>query len=102
MANLSSELSALDGKFKRIKINKGKVTWKDCYKAESEIIADLMTVKYDANIYVGVTPYYTGYNYIHSFAKRVQSGIELTEKQMKQAKRLAPEIRKAALVAKYI
>ena len=44
---------------------------------------------------------YRGYGYIHSFARRVQMGMDLTEAQMRQAKRLAKEIKKAAAVAAF-
>ena len=35
-----------------------------------------------------MTPMFRGYQYIFSFAKRLQDGRELTPKQMAQAKRL--------------
>lgn len=41
---------------------------------------------------------YKGYEYIHSFAKQVQNGKTLSEKQIRQCKRLALEIKKAASI----
>lgn len=72
----------------------GKVTWKDVYDTEQDIINDLLMIDYDENPRL----FYSGYEYIHSFARRVQGGKELTPAQMRQAKRLAVEIRKAALL----
>ena len=50
-----------------------------------------------------VAPYLTfkGYEYIYSFASRVQCGGELSAKQMTQCKRLAAEIRKAEAIKDY-
>jgi argonaute-like protein implicated in RNA metabolism and viral defense len=73
----------------------GKVTWKDVYNTEEDIINDLMVIDYEEK---NVMFFDSGYEYIHSFARRVQGGKELTPAQMRQAKRLAVEIRKAALL----
>ena len=70
--------------------------WTDIYNSEDEIIADLKIIHIpgkNEQIF-SFAPLYAGYEYIHSFAKQVQSGKELTEKQMKQCKRLALEIKK--------
>ena len=79
-----------------------KVAWTDLYTSEEELFADLRKVEIPANgeaPSVGFTPLYTGYEYIHSFAKRLQAGGSLTEKQVTMAKRLALQIRKAAAIA---
>lgn len=47
---------------------------------------------------MGTSVAYKGYEYIHSFAKRVQDGKELSDAQMRQAKRIASEIKKAWLI----
>jgi len=74
---------------------KGKATkWTDVYASEAELIADLSTLHIPGqNEKMPVPAVYKGYEYIHGFAKRVQAGNELTESQMKQAKRLAVEIK---------
>lgn len=76
-----------------------KVAWTEVYNTEEDIINDLMIIDYNQNpVYISRQHFYRGYEYIHSFARRVQSGKDLTPAQMKQAKRLAVEIRKAALL----
>jgi len=44
----------------------------------------------------------SGYAYIGSFVKQIQSGKKLSDKQMIQCKRLASEIYKAKLLMDYI
>ena len=78
------------------------VKWTDVFETEEAIIEALKRVEIPANgepPFVGFSPLYKGYEYVHSFAKRVQAGSELTEKQMIMAKRIALEIRKAASIA---
>ena len=85
-------------------MNKGgikKVKWTDIYSSEDEIIEDLKKVEIPVNEeppFAGMTPMFKGYQYIYSFSKRLQGGKELTPNQMKQAKRLALEIKKAASI----
>jgi hypothetical protein len=75
------------------------VKWNQIYSAEKEIVDDLKNVHIpDANDWYGIAALYKGYEYIHSFARQVQAGKELTEKQMRQCKRLALEIKKAASI----
>jgi len=80
----------------------GPVPFERIYDSEQELLADLRVVHIMTRLELamfGSVPPYKGYEYIHSFAKTVQNGAELSEKQMKQAKRLAKEIKKAAAVA---
>ena len=76
------------------------VKWTAIYANEAELIAELAGVNVPAN---NVAPVYTyiGYEYVHSFAKRVQAGRELTEAQLRQAKRIAIQIHKAYLIREY-
>jgi hypothetical protein len=67
--------------------------WTDCYKTEQELIDDMMLTLSDER-----TAYYyqlvKGYKYIDSFKKYYQKNGKLTDKQMTQLKRLAPEVYK--------
>ena len=77
-----------------------EVNWTDVYNSEAEIIEDLKKVHIPGHkeeyLILGL---YNGFQYIHSFAQRVQAGKELTEKQLLQCKRLAVEIKKAANIS---
>lgn len=78
-----------------------KVKWTDIYSSEDELINDLKKVEIPASgqpPFAGMTPMFRGYQYIFSFAKRLQDGRELTPKQMAQAKRIALEIKKASSI----
>lgn len=77
-----------------------QVKWNDVFSSEEELVEAL------ANVFIPkgrIAPIYTfrGYEYIYSFAYYVQKGWTLSEKQMKQAKRLALEIKKAAAIKEY-
>lgn len=76
------------------------VKWTELYTNESEIIADLKKVYIPKN---RTAPAYTfrGYEYIYSFAYYVNKGWTLSANQMKQCKRLALEIKKAAAIGEY-
>ena len=76
-----------------------KEKWTDFFDSEEDIVKSLMNIKIfdESKIMCGMTPAYTGYIYIHSFAQRVQSGKELTKPQLTQAKRIAKQIRRAEL-----
>ena len=68
------------------------IKWTDLYKTEAEIVEDLKRIripKSNRNLV------YNGYEFIHSFARQVQNGKSLSDKQMVQAKRLAEEIKRA-------
>lgn len=73
------------------------VKWNDIYNSTDEIIEELKQIHIPniKNEWLGINPLYKGYEYIHSFAKQVQSGKTLSEKQLAQCKRLAKEIKKA-------
>ena len=71
--------------------------WTDIYDTEQEIIDDMMQL--DAN--PDNKPMHKlvrGYEFIQSFQRRLEKGIELSDKQIVQLKRLAPSI----AYAKYI
>ena len=88
-------ISKVQNKFATV----SKVKWTDVYSSESEIINDLLRIHIPRiSEWCGIT-FYKGYEYIHSFAKQVQSGKVLSEKQLIQCKRLALEIKKAASIA---
>ena len=90
-----------DTKFKYVK-GIDTVKWTDVYTSEQEIIDDLKQVHIptsaELETITAYGPLYTGYEYIHSFAKTVQSGKELTKKQLTQCKRLAVEIKRAVAI----
>ncbi len=72
------------------------VKWNEIYTSEEEIINELKQIHIpEKNEWFGINPLYKGYEYIHSFAKQVQNGRTLTDKQTTQCKRLATEIKKA-------
>ncbi len=93
------EAGKIDSRFPDFK----KITWNEVYDSEDAILEDLMIVHVPtrAEFTGAVSQLYRGYEYIHSFARTVQSGRSLSEAQMRQAKRLAREIKKAAAVAAY-
>lgn len=78
----------------------GGVKWTNFFKNEEAIVSALkeIPIKDPMEIYMGMSVAYKGYEYIHSFAKRVQDGKELSDAQMRQAKRIASEIKKAWLI----
>ena len=81
--------------------NLDSVAWTDVYSTMEELIADLKKVY----IPEGRTPMgrcFTGYEFIYSFAFYVQKGWQLSAKQFTQAKRLAVEIKKAAIASEYV
>lgn len=76
-----------------------KYKWTDIYDSENEIINDLKLV--DEEVFMktfnAFAPWYKGYEFIHSFSKQIAQGKTLSPKQMTQCKRLASEIKKAAI-----
>ena len=82
----------LKGEYDRKKLMTGKsVKWTEVFGSVEEIIATLKAIPFNVNV-TYPNPY-TGYEYIHSFAKAVQSGKELSEAQIRQTKKLATQIR---------
>ena len=67
--------------------------WNDIYKHEQELINDMMLAWSDDKK-VMYSKLCKGYVYIESFKKYYTKNGKLTEKQMTQLKRLAPEIYK--------
>lgn len=92
--------SKIEGDFERKRLAGKKVKWDEIYSTEAEIISVLEKIYIPKN---RKAPYGTfkGYEYIYSFAYFVQNGKTLSEAQMKQAKRLATEIKKAEAIADY-
>ncbi len=75
------------------------VSWNKIYNSETEIVEDLKQIHIpDKSEPLAVYRLYKGYEYIHSFAKQVQNEKTLSEKQLKQCKRLALEIKKAVAI----
>ena len=67
--------------------------WTDYYNTEQELIDDILRTRSNP----GSAYYYQlvkGYEYIDSFKKYYKTHGNLTERQMTQLKRLAPEIYK--------
>lgn len=67
-----------------------KVSWKDVYKSEKELVEDLKKIdidKYKANTML------KGYVYIDSFKKQLDNNKTLTSKQLTQTKRLSKYIK---------
>jgi len=73
------------------------VAWEDVYDSEQEMIDDLKKVYIPKNR-VAPTLTFKGYEYIYSFAYYVQKGWTLSDKQLRQCKRLAKEIKKASAI----
>lgn len=71
-----------------------RCTWNEIYENEVELVNDLMRI--NLNTYRYKLP--RGTEYIKSFQQRIKNGGVLTEKQMVQLKRLAPEIAYALYV----
>lgn len=87
----------IDDKYRK---NLDSVKWSTVYYSEAEIVEDLKKIRIpEKGELIAVYRLYAGYEYIHSFARWVQNGKTLTEKQMRQCKRLALEIKKAAAIA---
>ena len=76
----------------------GETKWNDIYTSEQELINDLeyVYIPKDKTAPFGT---FKGYEYIYSFAYYVRKGWKLSEKQIRQAKRLAKEIKKASMIA---
>ena len=65
-----------------------RIKWDSIYDSEEELVSDLLlSEKYQER-------YTKGYGYLESFKKQVLAGKTLSEKQMTQLKRLAPEVYK--------
>ena len=77
------------------------IKWTEVFGTEQELIEAIKVIPIPKD---RVAPPYTfkGYVYIFSFAERLQKGIDLTEGQIKQAKRLAVEIEKARAIIEYM
>lgn len=78
-----------------------KVVWSDIFASEDELVEALRSLYIPKNR-TEFTSCFKGYEYIYSFAYYVQKGWTLSTAQMRQAKRLALEIKKAQIVTSYI
>ena len=78
----------------------GSVKWTRFFDSEEDIILALSQIPIidEYNLVCGSIPAYSGYKYIHSFAKTIRSGNTLSDAQMRQAKRIAAEIKKAYVI----
>ena len=85
--------SQIDAKFGVKEVN-----WEDIYLSEQDIMDDLRKVYIPKDRTAPINTF-KGYEYIYSFAFYVQKGWGLSEKQMRQCKRLSKEIKKAAAIA---
>ena len=81
-----------------------KYKWSDIYESEDALVAELVHIDAEIgeDVINPVAPFYKGYEFIHSFAKQLQRGKDLSDKQMIQAKRLAKEIKKASIVMAHV
>lgn len=97
--NICTELEA-----ERFRLTRGdqvSVKWNDVYSSEEALVEAIKGVAIPSNM-VAPNCTFKGYGYIFSFAKRLQDGKELTEAQLRQAKRLAFEIKKANAISEYM
>ena len=77
------------------------VKWSDVFPSEEALVEALRDIAIPSNR-VAPRNTFRGYEYIFSFAKRLQDGKELTEAQLRQAKRMALEIKKANAISEYM
>lgn len=78
----------------------GSIKWTDVFGSEQEIVEALGKIYIPKSRTAPVSTF-KGYEYIYSFAYYAQQGRTLSEKQIKQCKRLAVEIKKAVAIAEY-
>lgn len=78
------------------------IPWNHYFKSEAELLATLKSL--DLNKLHCLVRYRViqGYEYIISFARQLQNGKELSEKQIVQCKRLSVQIYKASLLMEYV
>ena len=83
-----------------IKRLSNSIKWTDVFSTEQEMLSALGKIYIPKN---RTAPVYTfkGYEFIYSYAYYVQKGWALSDKQIKQCKRLTVEIKKAAEIAGY-
>lgn len=73
------------------------VKWDDIYSSEEELLKELEQISVPQDRTAPANTF-RGYEYIYSFAFYLQKGWKLSEKQVKQAKRLALEIKIASAI----
>ncbi|MBQ4447445.1 MAG: hypothetical protein II897_04040 [Clostridia bacterium] len=87
----------IDGEYAMAQM-RGNVEWTEVFENEDAIIAALRDIAIPQKRIAPVGTF-KGYEYIYSFAFYAQKGWNLREAQMRQCKRLAVEIKKAAAIA---
>ena len=70
---------------------KSRVSWKTYFESEEEIVKTLELITTE----IKFEDHINGYGYINGFSKQVREGKALTEKQVRQCKRLASQIKLA-------
>jgi hypothetical protein len=83
-------LSTMRKDSKKSTIGEMKMRWNSLYPTEAELIKDLMNI--DIELYK--RRWCRGFQFIESFQRYLMKHGKLTQKQMIQLKRLAPEIKK--------
>ena len=85
------QLKSLKQKIEFNNATKSRVSWKTYFESEEEIVKTLKLIVTE----IKFEDYINGYEYINGFSKQVREGKSLTEKQIRQCKRLASQIKLA-------
>ena len=95
-------------KYNHIK-TRSRYTWTDFYGSEEELLNDIKSINLDninimnqVNHYTSTTEAFIGEDFCWSISRILKSGNELTMKQLKECKRLSPEIKKISILNKMI
>lgn len=78
------------------------IPWNHYFKSEDELLAALKSLDINKLHCLARYRVIQGYEYIISFARQLQNGKELSEKQIVQCKRLSVQIYKASLLMEYV
>ena len=84
-------LSKIKHKVEFNNATKTRVKWNEYFEDEQDLINTLEMIVTE----IKFTDYINGYGYINSFANQIRQGKTLTEKQIRQCKRLASQIKLA-------
>ena len=95
-------------KYNHIK-TRSRYTWTDFYNSEEELLDDIKNLNLDninimnqVNHYTPTTEAFIGEDFCWSISRILKNGNELTMKQIKECKRLSPEIKKISILNKMI